>query len=455
MSESYKLDLTESKNYYKKLWDTMPGGAHYNFGGSERALIIPFKKGKGTRVWDLDDNQHLDLFCKFGALIVGHNNQEYNEILIQNIQKLTSVDTCDLEQELCETLVKNIPSAEKIRFSLSGTEAVQNAIRLARGFTGKPRFLRFHGHYHGNADNVIGGRYTGDLDRPEPETFKGDLLDTKGRFPNSLQDQSFMIPWNDEKALEYILEQRGHEIAAVLMEPICINGGGILPRDGYLEKAKALCEKHHTLLIFDEIITGVRFGLGGAQRMLGVTPHISTFGKAFSGGAMPISAIVGRADIMDCYSTGKVIHAGTFNGYPLGIAAVKATYQIIEQDPNCYDRMAGYMKQIADLFIKAAHAVDMPLVVQGMPNGMVFHSQDHLVERSEGYSAEVKYCDIIIREISKRYGIQFSPLSRIYSNLMLNQQDVDLFGERIFPAMENARKIIDLTFPEGVNEWSK
>lgn len=447
---SHKLDITKSKEYYKKLWEMIPGGAHYNFGGSERSLVVPFKRGKGSRVWDLDDNEHLDLFCKFGALIVGHNNQEYNDILIENMQKLTSVDTFDLEQEVCETLINYIPCAEKVRFSLSGTEAVQNVLRLARGYTGKSKFLRFHGHYHGNADNVIGGRYSGDLDHPEPEQFKGDLLDTKGRFPHTLQDQSFMIPWNDEKALEYVLDQHGHEIAGVLMEPVCMNGGGILPREGYLEKAKVLCEKHNTLLIFDEIITGVRFGLGGVQEILGVTPHLATFAKAFAGGAVPMSAIMGRKDIMDYYTSGKVIHAGTFNGYPLGLAAVKATYQLIEQDPGCYDRMGGYMKQIADLFIKAAHAADMPLVVQGMPTGMVYHSQDHLVERSEGYSGEVKMCDIIIREIAKRYGIQFSPLSRIYSNMMLNQDDVDLFGERIPEAMQNARKIIDVTFPDGV-----
>ncbi|CAH9049691.1 Glutamate-1-semialdehyde 2,1-aminomutase [Pseudoalteromonas sp. CIP111854] len=446
-----KLDLTESKEYFKKLWDVLPGGAHYNFADPERALIVPFVKGKGSRVWDMDGNEHLDLFCKFGALFVGHNNEQYNQILIENMQKLTSVDTFDLEYEVCQKLIDNVPSAERVRFSLSGTEAVQNAIRLARGYTGKPRFVRFHGHYNGNADNVVGGRFNADSkDFPVPEMFKGDMLDTLGRFPNTLQDQTFMLPWNDPEILERTLEQHGHEIAAVLMEPICMNGGGILPKDGYLERAKAACEKHNVLLIFDEVITGVRFGLGGAQKLLGVTPHITTLGKALGGGAVPISAIVGRKDIMDYYTKGKIIHAGTFNGYPMGLAAIKATFDLIENEPGCYDRMGGIMSQMADIFVKAAHASDMPLVLQGMPTGMVFHSQNELVDRSEGYTAKVKMCDIIIREICKRYGIQFSPLSRMYSNLMINQNDVSFFEERIYPAMANAKQIIDITFPKGL-----
>ncbi|WP_172971542.1 PfaD family polyunsaturated fatty acid/polyketide biosynthesis protein [Pseudoalteromonas sp. A25] len=446
-----KLDLTESKEYFKKLWEVLPGGAHYNFADPERALIVPFVKGKGSRVWDMDGNEHLDLFCKFGALFVGHNNEQYNQILIENMQKLTSVDTFDLEYEVCQKLIDNVPSAERVRFSLSGTEAVQNAIRLARGYTGKPRFIRFHGHYNGNADNVVGGRFNPETaDFPVPEMFKGDMLDTLGRFPNTLQDQTFMLPWNEPEILEQTLEKYGHEIAAVLMEPICMNGGGILPKDGYLERAKAACEKHNVVLIFDEVITGVRFGLGGAQKLLGVTPHITTLGKALGGGAVPISAIVGRKDIMDYYTKGKIIHAGTFNGYPMGLAAIKATFDLIENEPGCYDRMGGLMSQMADIFVKAAHAADMPLVLQGMPTGMVFHSQNELVDRSEGYTAKVKMCDIIIREISKRYGIQFSPLSRMYSNLMLNQDDVSFFEERIYPAMVNAKQIIDITFPKGL-----
>ncbi|NRN29331.1 PfaD family polyunsaturated fatty acid/polyketide biosynthesis protein [Photorhabdus heterorhabditis] len=451
MDTATKLSLESSTEFYKKCCDLLPGGSHYNFGDPERPLVIPFNRGRNSRIWDLDGNEYLDLFCKFGALFVGHHNEAYNESLIQYMGKVTSVDTCDLEVEVCETMVKHIPCAEMVRFCLSGTEAVQNALRLARGFTGKNRFIRFHGHYHGSADNIIGWRNKQDLHYPVPEQFQGDLLDTCGRATGSITEQSFMLPWNDIDVLAATIERYHGEIAAVLMEPICLNGGGIFPREGYLEKAKVLCEKYNIVLIFDEIITGVRLGLGGAQQLLGVTPHLATFGKALGGGAMPVSAIVGRRDIMDLYTRGKVIHAGTFNGYPLGLAAIKATLSLIERDPSCYDRMADITRQLSNVFVKAAKAVDLPLVVQGMPTALVYHCQQKPLERSQDYSDKVKFCDIIIRETAKHYGIQFSPLSRIYSNVLMSQDDVRFFEERIFDAMANARKIIDITFKEGID----
>ena len=444
-----KLNLTQSKEYYKKTWDLLPGGAHYNFADPERALVVPFNRGRNSRVWDLDGNEHLDLFCKFGALFVGHHNEKYNKALLNYMEKVTSVDTCDLEYDVCAMMSNHIPCAEMIRFALSGTEAVQNALRLARAYTGKNRFIRFHGHYHGNADNVMGGRKKKDLSWPVPERFKGDMLDTQGRADNILEEQSFMLPWNDVAALETVVTQHAGEIAAVLMEPICMNGGGILPRPGYLEKAKEICERHNIVLIFDEIITGVRLGLGGAQKILGVTPHLATFGKALGGGSMPISAIAGHKDIMNLYTKGKVIHAGTFNGYPLGLAAIKATFELIENDPDCYDRMGKIMAEMCKIFTTASKRVGIPMVVQGMPTALVYHSQDKLVDRSEGYTDRVKFCDIIIREICKRYGLQFSPLSRMYPNLLINEGDIEFFNDRIFTAMENAKSIIDITFKEG------
>jgi trans-AT polyketide synthase/acyltransferase/oxidoreductase domain-containing protein len=446
--DTTRLDLTKSKEYYKKTWDLLPGGAHYNFADPERALVIPFNKGRGSRVWDLDGNEHLDLFCKFGALFVGHHNEQYNEALMKYMAKVTSVDTCDLEFDVCETLTENIPSAEMVRFGLSGTEAVQNALRLARAYTGKNRFIRFQGHYHGNADNVMGGRKRKDMQWPTPEEFKGDMMGTAGRSDHILEEQSFILPWNDIDALDSVLSAHGDKVAAVLMEPICMNGGGILPKLGYLEKAKALCEKNNVVLIFDEIITGVRLGLGGAQKILGVTPHLSTFAKALGGGSLPISALVGHKDIMNLYTKGKVVHAGTFNGYPLGLAAIKATYEIIGNDPGCYDRMGNTMGKICQSFIGAAKDVGLPMIVQGMPTALVYHSQEHLVDRSEGYTDRVKFCDIIIREVAKRYGLQFSPLSRLYPNLMINDDDVSFFENRIHDVMVNAKQLIDLTFKE-------
>lgn len=441
-SGSVKISLSESRAYYQACCNYLPGGAHYNFADSDKTLIVPFKRGLGSRVWDLDGNEHLDMFCQFGALITGHANPQYNAALSAYLNKLAAVDLCDLEVEVGSLLRAAIPCAERVRFSLSGTEAVQNAIRLARAYTGKTRFVRFQGHYHGNADNIMGGRLSDELRYPVPQEYQGDYLATAGRAPNVLAQQSFLLPWDNLDVLARTVSDFKDEIGAIIMEPVCMNGGGILPSPGYLEAVKALCERNNIVLIFDEVITGFRAGLGGAQSLLGVTPHLAVFGKALAGGALPVSAIMGRKDIMDLYRTGKVVHGGTFNGYPLGLAAVKATVSLLTQDEDAYPRMARHLRGIADLLIKAAADNGLPMVVQGLPTALVYHSMEQPVDAATGYSLRVKFNDILIREICKRYAIQFSPMSRMFSTLMMSDEDVRFFGDRIHEALREAKRVI-------------
>lgn len=234
------------------------------------------------------------------------------------------------------------------------------------------------------------------------------------------------------------------------MEPISINGGGIMPKPGYLEAVKGLCEQNNIVLIFDEVITGFRPGIGGAQALLGVTPHLAVFGKALAGGTVPVSAIMGRKEIMDQYRTGKVVQGGTFNGYPLGLAAVKATLGILMDDKDVYPRMALHLKAIADVLVKAAKDLGMPMVVQGLPTALVYHSMDRTVDAPEGYSLQAKLNDIIIREVCKRYGIQFSPLSRLYANVLMSADDVAFFEARIHEALKDAKRVIDA----NVGRWN-
>lgn len=428
-----KLNFPESDRALNDLKKHLPGGVHYNFRYSAKESI-PFIKANRSRLWDFDENEHLDLFCKFGALIVGHNNEEYKYRLIEYINKVMCVDQCDLEASVCERIVKHVPSAEMVRFGLSGTESIQNAIRLARAYTKKSKFVRFEGHFHGNSDNIMGGKQA-TRDRPVPIDYDGDLLGTEGRAPGIFEAQSFLIPWNDIHALEDLLEARGQEIGALIMEPICINGGGISPQAGYLEKVRNMCDLHKIILIFDEVITGFRVALGGAQSLLKVTPDITVFGKAMSGGALPVSAIVGKKEIMELYAHQKVIHGGTFNGYPLGLAAVSATIDILENDPYAYKRMDTYLQEIGDSLIEAASKRGIPMVVQGAPNVLVFHSQSQPMKHPGDYQDNSMFRDILIAKVSRDYGIQFSPISRFYSNLLLDANDVSFFKERIEEAM--------------------
>ena len=436
-----KLNFKKSKEVFKDGKKYLPGGVHYNFGGAPEPLIIPFNKGKGSRVWDLDGNEHLDLFCKFGGLIVGHCNPEYNDALKKCIDRITSVNMCDLEGSVCEMITHYVPCAEMVRFGLSGTESVQNAIRLGRAYSGKNRFIRFVGHYHGNADNIIGGKFE-NFDHPVPKLYKGDILDTAGRATGALEDQSFILPWNDIDALESTIQKYTDEIGVIIMEPICINGGGILPKPGYMEKVRELCDRNNIVLIFDEVITGFRVGLGGAQTLLGVTPDIGVFGKALAGGGLPVSAITGKKEIMQLLAKGKVLHLGTFNGYSLGLAAVLATLRLLSKDPDCYKKMGDHLIKIGESLINAAKSVGLPMVVQGMPTALVYHSQENPVKAPGDYTDMVKFQDMIIRGACQNYGILFSPVSRLYPTMMINDDDLHFFNDRIGEALTDAKRVI-------------
>lgn len=441
---AYKWD--NSKMYNTRLKKYLPGGVHYNFRLPWEETPIHFVRGKDSRLWDMDGNEYLDFYAKFGAMIVGHNNQRYNEELKKWIGRAMAVNHTDLDTEVCELIIKHIPSAEMVCFGLSGTEMVQNALRLARAYTGKNRFIRFEGNYHGNADNIMGGRAI-DRKRPVPKDYPGDYKGTLGRAKDILETQSFILPWNDLETLEEVVTTYADEICAIITEPISINGGGIMPQAGYLEKMRALCDEHNIVLIFDEIITGFRVGLGGGQALLNIKPDLTTLGKAMGGGGLPVSALVGKAEIMKLYESKKVIHAGTFNGYPLGLAAVKATLEILGEDNgSCYGRMAENAAQIYEIFKSAAKAVDLPLVIQGPLTCASYHCQEYEAKSPREISYDTQFKDIVINSSLAKYGILVSSISRMYLNITLNADDIEFFRERVSPALAEAKQIIDDTF---------
>jgi len=437
-----KIQRKLTLQYVKRLREVLPGAVHYNFHLTGAETCLPCSRGQGARVFDIDGNEYLDLFCKFGALITGHAHPEYTDALRRAFDKALSVDIGDIDAEVCERIVRLVPSAEMVRFSLSGTEAVQNAIRLARAYSGKPRFVRFVGHYHGNSDNIMGGvSHHPAVDHPVEDP--GDHFGTEGRAPGILEAQSFLIPWNDVDAFSRLLEKHGDQIGAVIMEPICINGGGILPKEGYLQAVRDLCDRHGIVLIFDEVITGFRVAIGGVQSLTGVTPDLTVFGKAMAGGVVPVSAIAGKKEIMSLYTQMKVVHAGTFNGYPLGMAAVNATLELLERNPDCYMRMGGFLTKIGQLLVEAARERGIPLSVQGVPTALVFHTRATPVARSEEIDTDQLIRDNLVTNAARHHGILFSPVSRMYCNLMFDAVDLEFFQERIDGAFEDAKDAFD------------
>lgn len=354
--------------------ELMPG-PHSNLPGYELFKPIYLTHGRGAHLFDADGNDYLDFMSGLGAGVLGYGHPEFTSALKDQIDRMYYLDAArrnPLEIALAEKIVKYVRSAEKVRYLLSGTEAVQLALRLARAHTGRNLFIRFDGHYHGWLDNVLGGNVNESrTELPYGFEKEGDLFRTHGRDPQALQ-QSFKIPWNDIEYLEHVLQKYGEQVAMIIMEPVNCNGGSCWPKPGYLERVRALCDRYGIVLCFDEVITGIRMGLSCAQGVFGVTPDLTTFGKGIASG-IPFSVLAGSAKIMDLLLTRKVVGAGTFNGYPLGVAAANTTIEIFEKDNGAlYKHWDHIQNQLTAGLKGIAKRYDQPMLLQEV-RGCIFY----------------------------------------------------------------------------------
>ena len=244
------------------------------------------------------------------------------------------------------------------------------------------------------------------------------------------------MPWNNIDILEELFIQKGDTIAALITEPICVNAGSIMPAPGYLQKVRELCDKYHVVLIFDEVITGFRVGLGGAQTLFGVTPDLTILGKAIAGGGVPVAALAGKKEIMQLLVDKKVIHAGTFNGYPLGAAAVKATLDILSRNQGeALVHMNEKMSVIHKLLKDRADYFELPLVIQGPPGCASYHCTLETLLEPSSYTPELMLLDIVLNTNLAKAGILVSTFSRLYPNIMLSHADIEWFENHIDKAL--------------------
>lgn len=334
----------------------LPGGVNSNVRLDGPAIF--FERAQGAWLFDVDGNDYVDYLLGQGPTFLGHAPQPVLHAVEEACRRgMVYGAQHVLEVEAAELLCGLTGWPEMVRFGMTGTEMVQAALRLARAATGRRRFIRFEGHYHGWLDNV--------LLAPEPgATVPG----SAGQPPEALA-ASIVVPWNDLEAVARVLEQRAGEVAAVLMEPMMLNAGAILPRPGYLEGVKELCREAGALLIFDEVITGFRLGPGGAAGRFGVVPDLAVYGKAMAGG-WPVAALAGPVRLMERFGTKEVNHSGTFNANVMAMAATAATLRLLQTEPpdGRVERIGNeLMKGLAEL----ARARSLPLRVQGLP--MAFH----------------------------------------------------------------------------------
>jgi glutamate-1-semialdehyde 2,1-aminomutase len=348
----------------------LAGGVSSEFRKYNHPHALFYSHGNGSRIYDVDGNEYLDFTLSQGPLLLGHSHPNVLKAVddySKNGQLFAGQHLQEIE--LAEKIQQLIPSAELLRFCLDGSEAVHTALRLARAKTGRQKFLRFEGHYHGWLDNVSWGisaptvEKLGERDQPNVFAWSEGL-------PESARNEFLVLPWNDINLVKKTLEQNYHEIAAIITEPIMCNNGCIMPKNGYLEQLRVLCDAYGITLIFDEVITGFRIGLDGAQGYFKVTPDLAIFAKAIASG-YPISAIVGKKEWMHLIEEGKVIHAGTMNSSNPTVAAALATIQTLEKE-NPYQRMYALGNSLMEGLRKAAIEANQKLLVQGP--GPVFHT---------------------------------------------------------------------------------
>lgn len=353
-TEAPTVARTRSHHMRERALGLTPGGVHSNVRLAGPSVF--FERGEGAWLFDVDGNDYVDYLLGQGPNFLGHASAQVNEAVAREAGNGTILGGQHrLENDAGELFLDTVGWAERVRFGLTGTEADQAALRLARAATGRTKFVRFEGTYHGWLDNVLVTTVDG-VTSPA----------SRGQLAHHLQDTCF-LPFNDIDALSETLAAHD-DVAAVIVEPVMCNSGAIQPRDGYLAALRRLCDRHGVVLIFDEVITGFRLALGGAAERFGVTPDLAVYGKAMAGG-WPVSALAGKAELMDMFA-GEVNHSGTFNSSVPACAAVIAALTALRDDPP-YARVEEYgtklMAAIRDL--GSEHGV--PIRVQGLP--MAFH----------------------------------------------------------------------------------
>ena len=351
------MNKERSHDLFSRAQQLMPGGVNSPVRAFKSVGGEPFfvQRADGPHLFDVDGNRYIDYVGSWGPMIVGHNHPKVLEAVIDTARDGLSFGTPNpLEVTMAETITRLIPSCEMVRMVNSGTEATLSAIRLARGATGRNRIVKFEGCYHGHGDSFLVKAGSGAL------TFG---VPTSPGVPKALADLTLTLAYNDFEGATKLFEECGDDIAGLIVEPVVGNANLLAPREGYLQHLRDLCTQHGALLIFDEVMTGFRVALGGAQARYGVMPDLSTFGKVIGGG-MPVGAYGGRRELMQQIApSGPIYQAGTLSGNPVAMAAGLAMLDLV-QAPGFYDALEAKTHALCDGLESAARDAGVAFTTQ-------------------------------------------------------------------------------------------
>jgi glutamate-1-semialdehyde 2,1-aminomutase len=432
--------LTSSQQWFARAQHSLVEGVNSPSRGAAVYANGPIllERGQGSQVWDADGNQYTDFMMSFGALIHGHAHP----VLVKTVAEAMAEGShfaaaTSAEVEAAERFCRFVPSAEVVRFTNSGSEATMLALRLARAYTGRRKLLKFEGHYHGWYDPYLLNAHSHAPEELGPVDNPVRIAESEG-IPLSTFDEVVLAPWNDEAALEAVLKKHGHELAAVITEPIMANMGCIPPRDGYLHRVLELTHDSGALLILDEVVTGFRYAPGGCQEYYGIRPDISTFGKALGAG-FPVGAVAGPRSILERMRWGEhmVLHYGTFNGHRLTMKVIAANLDMLS-NAGTYRKL----HTLGDAVIAGLREVfrrrGLGAVVQGF--GPMF--QIYFTKR-DAICDYRDYCRYVDTKLYSRFvqllierGVYMTPSNGLHWIISTAHTEADV--QRLFEATDNA-----------------
>jgi glutamate-1-semialdehyde 2,1-aminomutase len=375
--------MSSNHDLFQRARQLMPGGVNSPVRAFKSVGGEPFftERADGAYLWDVEGKRYIDYVGSWGPMVAGHNHPNVR-VAVENAARagLSFGTPCPAEVTMAETITRLVPSLEMVRMVNSGTEATMAAIRVARGHTGREKIVKFEGCYHGHGDAFLVKAGSGAL------TFG---VPTSPGVPKALADLTLTLPYNDLDAARALFAQVGDEIAGLIIEPVAGNMNCIAPRAGYLQGLRELCSRHGVVLIFDEVMTGFRVALGGAQQLYGITPDLSTFGKIIGGG-MPVGAYGGRREIMEKVApSGPIYQAGTLSGNPVAMAAGLAMLELIRA-PGFYAELERKTHLLADGLRAVAADAGVPFSTNAVCGmfGLFFTS-----EKVETYT-QATACDV-------------------------------------------------------------
>lgn len=407
-----------SRAQFERAKKSLAGGVGSVFRARQRPVPITFERGSGSRLFDVDGNEYIDYAMGFGPTILGHSPRPVIEAVQRQLVAGIDYGACHpLEAELAEAVCRTVPCAELCVFSTTGSEAVHAAVRIARSATGRNRVVKFLGHFHGWLDPLSVGA-----------PGKSDASPTTGGQDPGASESVTVVRWNDIAALGDSLTD---DVAAVIMEPVAVNGGCLFPQSGYLEEVRRLTRERGVVLIFDEVITGYRLALGGAQERLGVVPDLAVLGKALGAG-FPISAVAGRADIMEEVVAQRVRHAGTFNTNPVTTsAALAAVTELESRAEDIYPHLEAMGDSLATVLREETAAAGLPVVVNQLGAAAhAFWSEEPVTSHPETLRADMdaygRFAETLLSE-----GVHVIPRGLLYVSAAHTDEDLERTREAV------------------------